>query len=183
LCLKATKTLKNGAHDKVLDILSQCDKVDKSKFIFGALERSNTKVLPRMSMTSIVDNGLTYSIASLAALATVLTPAVLAQDFGPQDRVFGEIAAAGKRSYFTGNSEPNYTAAIWASVLAASPPASLSQIDPVSIRSVIALALQGGGMSAAAATDKAEFLCRAQLNRHMDFLAATIVAAVVTAGV
>jgi hypothetical protein len=131
-----------------------------------------------MSMTPIVDNGQTYLIASLATLATVLTPAVLAADFSSLDRGISEMRAAGR--YTGGGGIFNgHTAGQWAAVLAS----TASSIDPVTVRAVIALALQGGGMTAAAATDTAERLCRSQLNRHMDLLAATIVQAVVAAGV
>jgi hypothetical protein len=129
----------------------------------------------------IFDGGLAYA-ASLATLATVLTPNVLRADFGPQNRVFGEISAAGKRAYFKGDSEPVYTLAMWADMLSSSPPSSTSQIDPTSIRAVLALGLQGGGMSASAAVDTAERLHRGQLNRKYDFLAAALVRAVVLVG-
>jgi hypothetical protein len=118
-------------------------------------------------MNPIVDDGLTYSIANLATLATALTADVLTSDFGPQNLTF--------------DSNPN-TYTMWANMVAGSPAACSSRVDPKTIRAVLALALQSGeGIVAAAAIELAEFLCGTQLNRHMDFLAAQIVSAVVVA--
>jgi hypothetical protein len=137
-----------------------------------------------MSMTPISDNGLTYSIASLATLATVLTADVLHAETWNQawsDMNLQRVDRSGIIPPASGLVPP--TPKIWADMVAASPVACSSQADPKTIRAVIALGLQGGGMASGAATDTAERLYRAQLNRHMDFLAASIVAAVVAAGV
>jgi hypothetical protein len=137
------------------------------------------------SMVAIVDSGFTFSIASLATLAAVLDSDALAVSFSPQSRNWEEAWQRCGNPFALGSfpSPVKPTVALWASVLAASPPASMSQIEPEQIRAVLALALQGGGMAASTAVDTADRLHRNQNGRHFDFLAAQIVNAVVAAGV
>lgn len=128
-------------------------------------------------MTPVVDNGLTYVFSGQFIPEAILDKPELTQATWPQ--IFTMCEALLRPGWNPGGTTgplcPLPSLSTWANLLAAPGPGSTSQIPPEQVRGIIALALTGGGMKAAAAVDKADQLCRSQLNRHMDFLASRLV--------
>jgi hypothetical protein len=123
-----------------------------------------------MSMAPITwtFDGKSFSLLlTTAALNSVLTAVSLAEAFQLN------VKSEADRS--------NLTQAMWADTLAASSPASLSQIPPNQIRDVLAAALAGGGLNTEQPADAAWRIHQNQNGRDVELLVAAVVKAALAA--
>jgi hypothetical protein len=139
-----------------------------------------------MAPITFTQDGKTYTFSTtLAALNSVLTADALNEAYRPNSITQGEayqrFVGPGTGAP-AGSSTAAPTQSWWADTIAASSPASLSQIPPTQIRAVLAAALAGGGLTSEQPADVAERLLRNANGRDVDYLAAAIVKAALAAG-
>jgi hypothetical protein len=137
-----------------------------------------------MSMSPITETvqgqSLTFMLPK-ASLDAVLTYDELGRAFQRQAFAYGEAHVANMSASSSGT-YVHATQAMWAAMLAAGTNAAMTQIPDDQVRSIIREALIGGGMASGLAVDTADRICRGQLNRAVDYLAAQIVQAAIAAG-